>query len=174
GRSPATAAGRSGLHPHHARRALEGGPGGGGGEHGIRLSGVALRAQGGRGRPPTLAGPAGLHLRTAAHAGAVHARWLGFCGGGAGRHAQARRCPRTAGADRDATVPAGRLLAADSRRRRCLPPVPPPLPLGQVPLSLRCEVTHSMLAGSSMAVALSLALPRLVRGVTHPPPPPDP
>jgi hypothetical protein len=51
GRPLAAAAGRSGLHPHHARRALEAGRGGGG-EHGIRLSGVALRAQGGRGRPP--------------------------------------------------------------------------------------------------------------------------
>jgi Lysylphosphatidylglycerol synthase TM region len=38
--------------------------------------------------------------------------------------------PGTAGADRDAAVPAGRLLVADSRRRRRLPPVPPPLPLG--------------------------------------------
>ena len=38
----------------------------------------------------------------------------------------------------------------------------------QVPLSLRCEVTHSMLAGSSVAIALSLALQLLVRRVTQP------
>jgi len=131
----------------------------------------ALRAVGAR--PPTLAGPAGLHLRRAARAGAVHARWLGLCGGGAGRHAQARRCPGTAGADRDAAVPAGRLLAADSGRRRRLPPVPPPLPLGQVPLSLRCEVTQLMLAGSSVALPLPLALQLLVRRVTPPRRPPD-
>jgi hypothetical protein len=73
----------------------------------------ALRAVGAA--PPTLAGPARLHLRRPARAGAVYARLLGLCRGGAGRHAQARRCPGTAGADRDATVPAGRLLAADSR-----------------------------------------------------------
>jgi hypothetical protein len=88
---------------------------GGRGEHGVRLSRAAVRAASGRGR--------------AAGAAAVHAWRPWFRRGGAGRDAYARRRARVRRAGRDAAVPAGRLLAPDSRRRRGVPLVPPALPL---------------------------------------------
>ena len=96
-----------------------GGRGSGGGEHGIRLSGVALRAQGGRSRPPTLAGPAGLHLRRAARAGAVTRGGLGLW-----RRGWSARSSSPVSRDRGRwprrCCTGWRLLAADSRRRRRL------------------------------------------------------
>jgi hypothetical protein len=104
--------------------------------HGFRLP-CAASGPSGRWRPAaTFARPAGLRRRWASRADPVHTGWAGLRGGGARRHAHTCGRLRHGCGVRDACLPAGLVLAADSGRRRRVPCLPPTLPVGQALKSL--------------------------------------
>jgi hypothetical protein len=78
---------------------------------------AGVAAAGSRGQSATVTGRALLQRRRAAGAAAVHAWRPGLRRGGAGGDAHGGWRARVRRPGRDAAVPAGRLLAADSRRR---------------------------------------------------------
>ena len=78
---------------------------------------AGVAAAGSRGQSATVTGRARLHRRRAAGAAAVHAWRPGLRRGGAGGDGHGGWRARVRRPGRDAAVPAGRLLAADSRRR---------------------------------------------------------
>jgi hypothetical protein len=82
---------------------------------------AGVAAAGSRGQSATVTGRALLQRRRAAGAAAVHAWRPGLRRGGAGGDGHGGWRARVRRAGRDAAVPAGRLLAADSRRRVAYP-----------------------------------------------------
>jgi hypothetical protein len=82
---------------------------------------AGVAAAGSRGQSATVTGRARLHRRRAAGAAAVHAWRPGLRRGGAGGDGHGGWRARVRRPGRDAAVPAGRLLAADSRRRVAYP-----------------------------------------------------